>query len=105
MSIEITPTVQPEGKLALAFSVEFKEGLDTQSAKGTTTIDPERTLILGGMITRETKTETLRFPWLGQHPTVGQWFRYPVTRTVVNCRYFLVSTAIVPEAAAQKGAE
>lgn len=96
ITLTVTPRISPDGKIIMQVDAE-KTALSGQTVALTTNIDgtavespiiegatanawvsvdDEQTVVLGGMITKETNSLTRKVPWLGDIPLIGQAFRF-----------------------------
>lgn len=97
--LSVTPTISPDGDILMSLTAEksqFDElgtvlvpgnadigqaeirstAKDLTQAETTVVVADEQTIVLGGLITRSTATETRKVPWLGDLPVVGHGFRF-----------------------------
>jgi general secretion pathway protein D len=96
--IGVTPRISPEGVVVMEIDAEkselgnINEGipisvtqdgsvirspiLNTITAQATVSAADGETIILGGLISRSTRTNTRKVPWLGDIPVVKNFFRY-----------------------------
>ena len=95
--LSVTPTISPDGDILMSLTAEksqFDElgtvlvpegpnqaeirstAKDLTQAETTVVVADEQTIVLGGLITKSTATETRKVPWLGDLPVVGHGFRF-----------------------------
>lgn len=100
--LSVTPTISPDGDILMSLTAEksqFDElgtvlvpegpnqaeirstAKDLTQAETTVVVADEQTIVLGGLITRSTATETRKVPWLGDLPVVGHGFRFDAQAT------------------------
>jgi len=95
--LAVTPRISPEGKVVMEIDAEksemdsVSEGIPVSIAEGNVIRSPVvnlttaqttvsaadgETIVLGGLITKSTKTVDRRVPWLADLPLLGSIFRY-----------------------------
>lgn len=95
--LSVTPTISPDGDILMSLTAEksqFDEigtilvpagpnqseirspAKDLTQAETTVVVADEQTIVLGGLITKSTSSETRKVPWLGDLPIVGHGFRF-----------------------------
>jgi len=95
--LSVTPTISPDGDILMSLTAEksqFDEvgtvlvpagpnqaeirstAKDLTQAETTVVVADEQTIVLGGLITKSTSSETRKVPWLGDLPVVGHGFRF-----------------------------
>jgi general secretion pathway protein D len=101
--IGVTPRISPEGNVVMEIDAEKSklrpesEGvpisvavdgsvirspiLDTIRAQATVSAADGETIILGGLISKDTRVNRRKVPWLGDIPVVGNLFRYDFNQT------------------------
>lgn len=100
--LSVTPTISPDGDVLIALKAEksqFDEvgtvlvpatpgqaeirstAKDKTEAETTVVVADEQTIVLGGLITKSTASETRKVPWLGDLPVVGHGFRFDTEST------------------------
>jgi len=100
--LSVTPTISPDGDILISLKAEksqFDEigtvlvpasptqaeirspAKDKTEAETTVVVADEQTIVLGGLITKSTSSETRKVPWLGDLPVVGHGFRFDTEST------------------------
>ncbi|MDD5584307.1 MAG: TonB family protein, partial [Candidatus Omnitrophica bacterium] len=107
IKLKIAPVVDREGKIKLTLSVDISEvgdaltiGSTSPGVLGNTTstvalaypitkrnistqlyLNDGETLVIGGLIKQKTDEDLKKFPWLGDVPILGAFFRHTETKT------------------------
>lgn len=103
--LRVTPRISPYGRIAVEVDAEksafrltpgtgvpiFTDATngnvieapvkDITTANTTVSVQSGQTIVLGGMITEETRTVNRKVPWLGDLPFIGRAFRYDLEDT------------------------
>jgi len=95
--LSVTPTISPDGAILMSLTAEKSQfdplgtvlvpqsptqaeirstAKDLTQAETTVVVADEQTIVLGGLITKSTDTQTSKVPILGDIPVVGHAFRY-----------------------------
>ena len=100
--LSVTPTISPDGDILISMKAEKSQfddigtvlvpasanqseirstAKDKTEAETTVVVADEQTIVLGGLITKSTASETRKVPWLGDLPVVGHGFRFDTQST------------------------
>ena len=101
--LKVTPTISPDGDILMSLTAEKSQFdnttgpilvpagnnqaeirstvKDLTQAETTVVVADEQTIVLGGLITKSTTSETRKVPWLGDLPVVGHGFRFDAETT------------------------
>lgn len=100
--LSVTPTISPDGDILMSLTAEKSQfddlgtvlvpegpnqaeirstAKDLTQAETTVVVADEQTIVLGGLITKSTASETRKVPWLGDLPVVGHGFRFDTQAT------------------------
>jgi len=100
--LAVTPTISPDGDILMSLKAEKSQfddmgtvlvpagpnqaeirstAKDKTEAETTVVVADEQTIVLGGLITKSTASETRKVPWLGDLPVVGHGFRFDTEST------------------------
>lgn len=100
--LQVTPTISPDGDILMSLTAEKSQfddigtvlvpagpnqaeirstAKDLTQAETTVVVADEQTIVLGGLITKSTASETRKVPWLGDLPVVGHGFRFDTQST------------------------
>lgn len=90
LSLEVTPSITPEGKVAMQLKINSDSpgevqgngirAIDTNRIDTNVLVDDGQTVVLGGIFQNQTTNNVTKTPFLGDLPVVGRLFR----RTINN---------------------
>lgn len=85
LSLEVTPSITPEGKVAMQLKVNSDtpgevqangiRAIDTNRVDTNVLVDDGQTVVLGGIFQNQTTNQVTKTPFLGDLPYVGKLFR------------------------------
>lgn len=92
LSLEVTPSITPEGKVSMQLRVNSDtpgelqangiRAIDTNRVDTNVLVDDGQTVVLGGIFQNQSSKNVVKTPFLGDLPYVGRFFR----RTAVDVR-------------------